>query len=359
MKPIKQMFVFHLRTFVVALVVAVLLSTRFGNVFTFAPGQEPDFEAMFKDFDFNSFVQDLEKELAAIEEKSPGALDKSFDAIAQKPSESFAKQATKSSATGTAEIVSNPNDEDISDDPEELITNPPIITVKRNNKDTKIPHKKADAAFCSYVEDIMHALDDIDRIATGINNEEFREYYLAGMGNALVETEVAMAEMLDKKAYRVAVLAPPKEVAKIFDDYRKNIIKTRAQLMKLAKDLQISEKEELNDEAKAQASLASLLEMSAMEPATLTPLLPISSKKTIRKAPKDPTPTSFDDDSYNLPAPASSQNQYPIDDGGYNPLTAPGSQTPTDEEFAEFMNLTGSKPIPWQQQPTEPLEDVS
>jgi hypothetical protein len=285
----KPLFVFHLRTFAVALVVAVLFSCRFSNVLTNIPSDADvaALEAMLPpDFDFNSFMAELEKELAAIEAGESGGLGGTGPASGKKPApygaDAFDLKPTSSSSTKNSPAstdATTPTDDAISTDPETLITTPPMVTVRSNGKEMTLPHKKADEALCSYVNDILQALASIDRSAMGISNEEFIEYYLNEISPAVISARVAMEAMLDKKAYRVAVLNPPKEVAKTLDEYRKQIISARRQWMKLANELAISEQDEIRDEAGMQAELSSLLTKPAMESATATVLAPIGDTK--------------------------------------------------------------------------------
>ena len=83
----KRKVIFHFHTIVIALVLAVLCSSRFGKIFTgvVAPGAGiPDFNEMFKNFDFEKFVAELDEQLAGIEEEEKVS--------AMKPNEDFSVQ---------------------------------------------------------------------------------------------------------------------------------------------------------------------------------------------------------------------------------------------------------------------------
>jgi hypothetical protein len=309
----KNLSAIHLRTFVIALVVGVLLSTRFGNVLTSVPAPAmpagmPDLSTLFPpDFDFNSFMAELEKELEGMDEEDFAAEGLPYKPASQASTKHPASRPAPTKQAETATAKTDVTDEQISNDPEALILKPPLITVRNNGKDMKLPHKKADAALCRYVEETLTALQTIDRIALGINNEEFIEYYLTMLSPQVIKARVTLEAMIDKKAYRVAVLNPPKEVAQKLDGLRKEIIQARRDWMKLAKELEISEQEELADETAIQEDLASLLNEPALPTAQAIPIAqatPAAPKSPIAKAPQpaQPVNTYADDEDENMNA---------------------------------------------------------
>jgi len=260
----KRGFTFHTHTVVFALVLAVLCLMRFGNVFT-TQNTMPDMgdmDALFKDFDFNKFVAELEKELAVIEKeeaakKEAGTAPLSPDETGASPLLPPAGKPIKPTANPTPEELEAMPLE-ISDDPAQLIKNPPIQSIKQGTKTMRLPHKKAERALQSYVADIITALEWIDQVAMSINNEEFHEYYKANVIDSVIETIVTLSVLVSKRAYRVAVLAPPPELEKTFEPYRKRLIEARSKLMRLADEIDITEEQINKEEADARMQLEKL-----------------------------------------------------------------------------------------------------
>ncbi len=296
----------RLHTIIIALVLAVLCSSRFGKIFT-AQGEMPpmpDFNEMFKNFDFEQFASELDEQLKAIEAEEIAAKDakpvgpqRPVDTpIAKKP---YAPYEEAGEGDTTEPTPSEPSQ--ISTDPVQLITKPPIVNVERDGKTIALPHKKAIEALEAYLHDITTSLQKIDQAALSGHGEEFHEYYLATCGDMVTELLVSLAMLSSKKAYRVAVLAPPKELEQQLLTYRKNLITVRTKLMKLADSLTVSEQEEVTEEELTRKRLEELsrvsLQATPQEPIKKPALEPAIDNSADSQAAKEPLPAaSIDDD---------------------------------------------------------------
>ncbi len=275
----KRGFVFHLHTITIALVLAVLCSSRFGKIFTAQgpAGAMPDFNEMFKNFDFDKFVQELDEQLAHIEAEEAATGIKNPTGLPKPTSVTPYGQPTNTTTSPVTGMttIDNPA-EKISDDPVKLITEPPMITKTSNNKSMLIPHKDAETALINYVQDIINSLQKIDHSALSSHGEEFHEHYLAACGDSVTDLVVSLTMIISKRAYRVAVLAPPKELDEKLRTYRKHIITVRAKLMTLVKELSVSEADEISEEDRMRKKLEALAQVSQLqatipEPVRTTP----------------------------------------------------------------------------------------
>ncbi|NDD54917.1 hypothetical protein EBZ39_13810 [bacterium] len=177
----KRGFTFHTHTVVFALVLAVLCLMRFGNVFT-TQNTMPDMgdmDALFKDFDFNKFVAELEKELAVIEKeeaakKEAGTAPLSPDETGASPLLPPAGKPIKPTANPTPEELEAMPLE-ISDDPAQLIKNPPIQSIKQGTTTMRELEKTFEPYRKRLIEarsKLMRLADEIDITEEQINKEE-------------------------------------------------------------------------------------------------------------------------------------------------------------------------------------------
>ncbi|MBM3893855.1 hypothetical protein FJ365_05680 [Candidatus Dependentiae bacterium] len=290
----KRKVIFHFHTIVIALVLAVLCSSRFGKIFTsaIAPGHGmPDFNEMFKNFDFEKFVAELDEQLAGIEEEEklaaiqkPATPANSYAPVPVK-NPAIAQPANYSSADSKRDALA-----DISEDPEELILNPPIVKIaktgiesSKSNVVNQLPHKESEKALSHYVQDIIDCLQKVDQASLSSHGEEFHEQYLNACSDKTIELVVSLRMLLSKRAYRVAVLAPPKELEATLRSYRKNILSVRHKLMKLVKELAVTEKQELSEEERMRKKLEALAQVSTLQTTAHEPI-------------KKPTPKAHNDD---------------------------------------------------------------
>ncbi len=285
----------HLHTITIALVLAVLCSSRFGKIFTAqgAMPPMPDFNEMFKNFDFEQFASELDEQLKAIEAEEAGAKEAKPVGPQRPTDKTPAKKPPvnqDASEGDTSEATSS--DDEVSTDPAQLITKPPIVNVQRDGKTIALPHKKAIEALEAYLHDITTNLQKIDQAALSGHGEEFHEYYLATCGETVTELLVSLAMLSSKKAYRVAVLAPPQELAQQLREYRKNLITVRTNLMKVADSLTVSEKEELTEEELTRKRLEELSRVS----------LQMTTQEPIKKPTTEPKIDTSTDDTTDSPA---------------------------------------------------------
>lgn len=279
----KRGIIFHFHTIVIALVLAVLCSSRFGKVFTAAgaPGAGmPDFNEMFKNFDFEKFVAELDDQLAGIEEEEALAGTKKPVAPVGSYGPAPTKQASNAKPADAALDSKQEDVGDVPDDPEELIIKPPMVKLAKGSGEStrsrvvdQLPHKDAEKALTSYVQDIIHSLHKIDQAAISSHGEEFHEQYLNACGDDVTDLEVSLSMLVSKRAYRVGVLAPPKELEEKLRTYRKNIITVRNKLMQLAKELAVTEKQELSEEERMRKKLEELVQVGDLQTTPREPLV--------------------------------------------------------------------------------------
>ena len=222
----------------------------------------PSFEDMFKGVDWNEFSKALEEEIKAIEAEEASGKSNSASSFAS-PSSGTSSKTSETTMSGKLGILpgSSMKKEEptnISDNPEELLLKPPVVTVTRNGKKTQLPHEKAVKVLSDYCTDIRNALDSISKKALTTTSEAFREYYRSTHATNVIELNVALAIILDQRAYRVIVMVPPKDIEKIMSDFRKALIQTRKDLMKLDAELIVNEATELATERDAMTKLTDL-----------------------------------------------------------------------------------------------------
>jgi hypothetical protein len=169
-------------------------------------------------------------------------------------------------------------------------------------------------------------LQKIDAFALGSNSEEFKEYYLATSQDTFVDLVVALSLIISKRAYRVAILAPPAELEQRLRTYRTNIIKVRTELMKVAKSLTISEQKEISSEELMRKKLEEL----ARIPLVMTAKIPLN------KATKTASP---------LLNGATDSNDDDEEDDDIAEDTAAENNRPEDLFPADLFGGTGTTPL--------------
>ena len=277
-----------------SLLVVGVFCLRHTKVFT-APPQNmaggPPLEDIFKDFDFNKFMEQLDVELEKIEKeeaaagKAPAKLDSLMDTTPSRPGVNGKLPSPQ---------LSTVQPDNVSDDPVQLVLNPPIVTVTRAGKTTLIPHEKADAAIIKMVQEFLHYLESINKKALTITSQEFNEFYHSALGNRVDLVVVMLNLILDKKVYRTVLAAPPDPVKADMTAFRKELVNGHKALKKLDESLIVTEDQEIEEELKEMEAARNL-----------------AKKPVVRAAPEHtPTPKKA------LPKPAPSQDS--VDQGFVN-----------------------------------------
>ena len=230
-----------------------------------------DINAMMKDFDFGTFVKELEKEMAAIED------EEAVKSGAPAPAASAANTANKGEATAVGRLGILPGSgtkkeepATISQDPVELLRTPPVVTVTQGSRKLQLPHERAEKALIDYCHDLQNAIESINKKALTLTSEAFREYYTSTLDTNMVELDVALSIITSLPAYRIVVLTPPKEIKDMMQAFRNAIIDARTKLMKLDKELVVSEATEISKEADIISALERLANPVAVKPAQPT-----------------------------------------------------------------------------------------
>jgi hypothetical protein len=166
------------------------------------------FEDMFKDFDFNKFVNELEKELKNIEAQENDSLSDVAEYAApnnQAQPNPFAVNPKKSEAKSTSQEPQN-----ISTDPTELFLNPPVKKIKQDSREVSLPIPQAFNACETLLAQLNQLIGDIDRKVTSQTtfSSEFFEYYQNNYGDMLDSIRVSLGIIMGKKAYRLVLLTP-------------------------------------------------------------------------------------------------------------------------------------------------------
>lgn len=251
--------------------VAVFFMMRRTTLSSGAPFPMPsseDINAMMKDFDFGTFVKELEKEMAAIEDEEA---TKSGTPAPTATASAGAANKGEATAVGRLGILpgSSTKKEEpavISEDPVELLRTPPVVTVTQGSRKLQLPHERAEKALIDYCHDLQNAIESINKKALTLTSEAFREYYTSTLDTNMVELDVALSIITSLPAYRIVVLTPPKEIKDMMQAFRNAIIDARTKLMKLDKELVVSEETEISKEADTISALEQLANPKPVKP---------------------------------------------------------------------------------------------
>ena len=224
----------------------------------------PPLEDIFKDFDFNKFMEQLDVELEKIEKeeaaagKAPAKLDSLMDTTPSRPGMQ-GKLPSQQVSTVQPELVSN--------DPVQLVLNPPLVTVTRAGKTTQMPHIKADRAIVKMAQEFLGYLESINKKAMTITSQEFNEFYHSNLGYRVDLLVVTLNLVIDKKAYRTVLAAPPEPVKADMTAFRKELVNGTQTLKALDESLIVTEDKEIETELSEIEMLNKLVKQPAVRTA--------------------------------------------------------------------------------------------
>ncbi len=250
----KQFFKKCKRFFPLFLFVAM---TLIGNkiVPVHAVAQEP--ANPFGDFDFNSFLKELDEELARLEKEekagggqpvggqSSGDYDPLFKAPTGKKSPSLGSEK--------AELIEPTV---IPTDQEELFRTPPVRSASGKTKTTAVPVEQAYQAGENWIKRLVSALNELDLLLDSMAlSPELKDHVSAVYEEAIISLIVSCEVFTSNKLYMTVLLAPgmpQKEMQGEIAKTREMIIATTKNLEALLQNIRtlVQQEEDLDESAR-------------------------------------------------------------------------------------------------------------
>lgn len=223
-----------------------------------AVAQEP--ANPFGDFDFNSFLKELDEELARLEKeesaggkpddtssKSAGAYNPLFKAPTGK------KNQNTSMGSEKAELIEPTV---IPTDQEELFRKPPVRSASGKTKTTAVPVEQAYNAGENWIKRLVSALNELDLLLDSMAlSPELKDHVSAVYEEAIISLIVSCEVFTSNKLYMTVLLAPTmpqKEMQGEIAKTREMIITTTKNLEALLQNIRtlVQQEEDLDESAR-------------------------------------------------------------------------------------------------------------
>ncbi len=270
----------------VTLMCASGLATLVTTVLTIAPQED-----LFKGFDFDKFLEELEDALSQIEEEEK---TKAPAGATPAPTGAPTEAGKTIAADGTTTIERK---ESTKKDPASLFLDPSTQTTTKGKQKTVEPMPESINAYRIIMNEFVDALRSIEKkvISAGHFSPTFKEEFLTYASSIIDHIAVAHDQIESKKFYMRLFLSPPesnKTLAADMKKLRQMILDASAKIKNLDKKLVISAAQE--EEESSEDVLRKLAaESDGQQPKPPAPVTKKSkptkpAKSTVKKAPTKP-----------------------------------------------------------------------